>query len=127
MKGRDPHMGVAASGHSAGAEQGRGHNSAIGPSVLTPPTGMPAVPDLGESFPTQRKDSSCSPSVPAQPPAPPEQRTVVDPCVCGHGRAAHEHYRPGSDCGTCGREGCMEYRAQNGFFRQLWRKLKPTS
>jgi hypothetical protein len=22
-------------------------------------------------------------------------------CRCGHGRAAHEHYRPGADCGSC--------------------------
>ncbi|MFC0548836.1 hypothetical protein [Kutzneria chonburiensis] len=22
-------------------------------------------------------------------------------CVCGHAAAAHEHYRPGSDCALC--------------------------
>lgn len=22
-------------------------------------------------------------------------------CACGHTREAHEHYRPGSDCGLC--------------------------
>lgn len=22
-------------------------------------------------------------------------------CVCGHQQAAHEHYRPGSDCALC--------------------------
>ncbi|WP_211770117.1 hypothetical protein [Kutzneria sp. CA-103260] len=22
-------------------------------------------------------------------------------CECGHARAAHEHYRPGSDCALC--------------------------
>jgi hypothetical protein len=116
-------MGDAASGHSAGAGERRGHKGSTGSSVLTPPTGMPAIPDLEVSFPIQRTDSQPAPD---QPPAPPEQRTVIDPCVCGHSRGAHEHYRPGSDCGTCGRAGCVEYRPQNGFFRQLWRKLKPT-
>lgn len=28
--------------------------------------------------------------------------TVVDPCRCGHGRDAHEHYRSGTDCSACG-------------------------
>ncbi len=23
------------------------------------------------------------------------------PCACGHGRAAHQHYRRGSDCSLC--------------------------
>jgi hypothetical protein len=29
------------------------------------------------------------------------------PCVCGHGRAAHEHYRRGKDCALCS---CARYR-----------------
>jgi hypothetical protein len=29
-------------------------------------------------------------------------------CRCGHLRNAHEHYRPGSDCGLCG---CPRFRA----------------
>ena len=28
-------------------------------------------------------------------------------CVCGHVKDAHEHYRPGSDCGLCD---CPRYR-----------------
>jgi len=31
-------------------------------------------------------------------------------CECGHVREAHEHYRPGSDCGICGREHCASFR-----------------
>lgn len=30
-------------------------------------------------------------------------------CVCGCPEEAHEHYRPGSDCGACGSE-CRRYR-----------------
>lgn len=31
------------------------------------------------------------------------------PCTCGHPKAGHEHYRPGADCGTCGRDVCRAY------------------
>lgn len=27
-------------------------------------------------------------------------------CVCGHPDETHRHYRPGSDCGACGRGVC---------------------
>lgn len=30
-------------------------------------------------------------------------------CRCGHAKAAHEHYRRGSDCGLCGRELCRSF------------------
>jgi hypothetical protein len=30
-------------------------------------------------------------------------------CVCSHPREAHEHYRPGSECGFCG-PGCHRFR-----------------
>jgi hypothetical protein len=113
-------MGDAASGHTAGAGQHRGRQSNAGSSVLTPPTGMPILPDLGAAVPAQRHDS---PPAPAQPPAPPVQRTVVDPCVCGHSQQAHEHYRPGSDCGTCGRRSCGEYRPENGRWRRFLRSM----
>ncbi|HYH30032.1 MAG TPA: hypothetical protein VD903_06570 [Pseudonocardia sp.] len=83
---------------------------------------MPALPDV-EAFPTQRTDSGHSGPLPVQPPAPPAQRTVVEPCTCGHGRAAHEHYRPGSDCGTCGRAACAEFRPEHGRWRSFKRKL----
>lgn len=37
--------------------------------------------------------------------------TVQRPCVCGHAREAHEHYRRGSDCALCGAATCGRYRA----------------
>jgi hypothetical protein len=33
----------------------------------------------------------------------------AETCVCGHARAAHEHYRKGSDCGVCGADRCARY------------------
>ena len=30
-------------------------------------------------------------------------------CYCGHPHAAHEHYRPGNDCGECGVARCHRY------------------
>lgn len=33
----------------------------------------------------------------------------TDPCVCGHPRAAHEHYRSGTDCALCD---CPRFRLQ---------------
>ncbi|WP_304118504.1 hypothetical protein [Mycolicibacterium bacteremicum] len=49
-------------------------------------------------------------------------------CQCGHGRAAHEHYRPGTDCALCGPQVCQAY---DGPRRSRWRalvaKLKPAS
>jgi hypothetical protein len=116
-------MGDAASGHSAGEGQRGGRRSTAGSSVLTPPTGMPVLPDLDleTSFPVQRQASPSAPVEPSQPPAPPVQRTVVDPCLCGHGQGAHEHYRPGSDCGACGRVGCREYRPANSAWRRFLR------
>lgn len=32
-------------------------------------------------------------------------------CRCGHPHAAHEHYRPGSECGQCG---CGRWRRAHG-------------
>lgn len=31
-------------------------------------------------------------------------------CRCGHDRDHHQHYRPGTDCGTCGHAVCPRYR-----------------
>lgn len=31
-------------------------------------------------------------------------------CLCGHGMEVHEHFRPGSDCGVCGRAACAGFR-----------------
>jgi len=33
-------------------------------------------------------------------------------CACGHVRELHEHYRAGTDCATCGPEGCPRFRSQ---------------
>lgn len=35
---------------------------------------------------------------------------VLRLCACGHGPRMHEHYRPGSDCGSCGPHLCARYR-----------------
>lgn len=35
---------------------------------------------------------------------------VVRSCACGHPASAHEHYRAGSDCGSCGPVVCPAYR-----------------
>ena len=44
-------------------------------------------------------------------------------CRCGHDAAAHEHFRPGSDCGACGAARCGRFRAaRDGHaWRGLWR------
>lgn len=31
-------------------------------------------------------------------------------CVCSHVAEAHEHYRPGTDCGTCDVGKCIGYQ-----------------
>jgi hypothetical protein len=33
-------------------------------------------------------------------------------CRCGHDAAAHEHFRPGTDCGACGAQACGRFRAR---------------
>jgi hypothetical protein len=40
-------------------------------------------------------------------------------CVCGHQREAHEHYRSGTDCATCGPELCPRFR------RAILRRKQP--
>jgi len=45
-------------------------------------------------------------------------------CVCGHPRAAHEHYRRGSDCGVCGVAKCATYRRNGGVLRRILRRLR---
>jgi hypothetical protein len=42
-------------------------------------------------------------------------------CVCGHAKDAHEHYRRGTDCATCGAEVCPKFRRAI-----LTRKQPPT-
>jgi hypothetical protein len=37
----------------------------------------------------------------------PPATAALKPCACGHGRQAHQHYRPGKDCALCP---CARYR-----------------
>lgn len=52
---------------------------------------------------------------PTKPPAPvlapvvPATYVPVAICRCGHEQDAHEHYRPGHDCGVCGPVRCRRY------------------
>jgi hypothetical protein len=92
-----------------------------GSSVLTPPTGVPAVPAQRKPRPAPASRKPEAP--PVAPPAPPVQPTVVEPCACGHAREAHEHYRPGTDCGVCGATACSAYRARGGSVSGMLRRL----
>lgn len=91
--------------HTSGSRRGR--SAAPGSAVLTPPTGLPAVP--------QRIVDT-----PAVAPPPP---VVVEPCACGHAREAHEHYRRGSDCGACGAQVCGRFRPEGGPVRKMFRRI----
>ncbi|MEN3266278.1 MAG: hypothetical protein V7646_3172 [Pseudonocardia sp.] len=120
-------MGDAASKRPADGGSRGDHRRAAGSSVLTPPTGVPTVPDLGTAIPSQREELSAAQwalPAPTTPPAPPAQRTAVEPCTCGHALAAHDHYRPGTDCGACGATGCGAYRPVGGPIRRLLRRLR---
>jgi len=46
------------------------------------------------------------------------------PCRCGHAVEAHEHFRPGSDCGACGAAQCGRFRApgRRGLLSRLQRR-----
>jgi len=48
-------------------------------------------------------------------------RGSVAACRCGHGRDAHEHYRAGSDCGSCGRQTCPSFRRARASLRDAVR------
>jgi len=91
-----------------------------GSSVLTPPTGVPVVPDDPAALLT-------SPSVGPAPVASSSSSTI-DPsagvCLCGHGTPAHEHWRPGSDCSACGATGCSTFRRRGGRVRGLLRGFR---
>ena len=95
--------------------------------VLTPPTGLPSLTDLAAVIPVQRRSAEPVSSPPVSPIDPPsflpDAVTVVDPCTCGHGRADHQHYRPGSDCGICGAQLCASFRRRGGRIRRALRRL----
>jgi hypothetical protein len=46
----------------------------------------------------------------------PPAAAALKPCACGHGRAAHQHYRRGKDCALCA---CARYR--RGLLGRLFR------
>ena len=46
----------------------------------------------------------------------PSPAAGLKPCSCGHGRQAHQHYRPGKDCALCS---CARYR--RGLLSRLFR------
>lgn len=113
-------MGDSASGQRGGGAPRRGRQTSPGSSVLTPPTGLPAVsvsavPDLDDTIPAQRTPNDLR--------AAPKPPVVVEPCACGHARVTHDHYRSGSDCGACGAAGCAEFRAEGGAFRRAMRRF----
>ncbi len=111
-------------GDDSGRRRGPGGTSsrgrrATGSSVLTPPTGVPAVPaDPGQLL--EPGPPRTAPDLPA-PPVGPVADAVGSPCRCGHPADAHRHWRRGSDCGRCGSETCAAYRPVDGVVRRLLR------
>ena len=104
-----------------------------GSSVLTPPTGLPVVPDDAGALlaPAQAADfaprwAEPVPAVtaPAVAHMPPDVEALAGFCLCGHGAPAHEHYRAGSDCGVCGAGGCSVFRLRRGRARRVLRRLR---
>ena len=65
------------------------------------PSPRAAIHDIGDT--TDITDTVAPPTIPA----------AVDLCACGHERDAHEHYRPGTDCGVCG-VACRAFHARTG-------------
>jgi hypothetical protein len=65
--------------------------------------GALATPSLAAPSPSGGEPTG-DPQPPAEPSPVPE---AGRPCVCGHGRTAHEHYRRGKDCALCS---CARYR-----------------
>lgn len=46
----------------------------------------------------------------------------AEKCQCGHERAAHEHYRSGTECAQCPPGACPRYK---GPRLSWWRKVIP--
>lgn len=72
---------------------------------VTPDTPAVAVPTT--AIPAPRTPADDGTVVPPVAPA------AVDLCRCGHEKDAHEHYRPGTDCGVCGVT-CRAFHARTG-------------
>ncbi|MHA6626917.1 hypothetical protein ACU61A_15890 [Pseudonocardia sichuanensis] len=52
-------------------------------------------------------------------------RRTPDACTCGHDKAVHGHYRPGTDCGSCGPSGCPRFHRPGVLQRLLARLNSP--
>jgi hypothetical protein len=111
-------MGDDPAGQEGARAPARRRRGTTGSSVLTPPTGVPEIAERARTVPPPPPPPPLLPPLP--PVAPPE--TVVAPCVCTHARAAHEHWRRGTDCGVCGPDRCSSYRRQGGALRRLLRR-----
>lgn len=97
-----PHNGAAGPGPHG--RRTASYPSTPSAAVLTPPTGLPAVePTATPQIPQQR-----TPAEPVAPPPPADPALRL--CACGHEEDVHEHYRPGSDCGSCGSRACGSFR-----------------
>jgi len=46
-------------------------------------------------------------------------------CVCGHTKAAHQHFRPGNDCGRCGAAGCPKFKRDRKAGAQAEAQVDP--
>lgn len=46
-----------------------------------------------------------------------ETRATGRTCRCGHPHAAHEHYRPGTECAACAAGDCLRYRPTSRWAR----------
>jgi hypothetical protein len=115
----DGAWGDTASGRADGVGPRRERARNLGSSVLTPPTGLPVFPDLEKADAERADIIRCCRRQP---------ETVLDPCVCGHAKASHEHYRPGWDCGFCGAATCMDFRPEGGGrLRRVLRRLGLTT
>jgi hypothetical protein len=121
-------------GHQAGPDSSPSHGRATGSTVLTPPVGIPVVPGeagalLGPDRVSRAPDGSVVPLIRGVPAPPDVSRptapgAVVAPCLCGHPPDAHRHWRPGTDCGTCGKGACTAYRTRGGGpLRWLFRSV----
>jgi hypothetical protein len=96
-----------------------------GSSVLTPPTGVPVVPNAAESRVEPPRSADAVPCVgPVQACISPDSDVVAGSCLCGHGSLSHEHWRRGSDCGVCGAVSCPVFRGPDGRMRRILKRLR---
>ena len=96
---------------------GQGATPSRGSIVLTPPGGIPIAFDPSVLDTAAVSVAGGTPVVETAP------ELAASPCVGGHDSDAHRHWRPGSDCGTCGSEACTTYHPRGGALRRLLRGL----